>query len=205
MRIPERDGWENLSRRVTKFTPPDPPKTRRSTATRARLLAAAAELFLARGYEAVSILDVAERAGVTKGGLYGHFRTKGQMLVEVIRWKYHEFENSAEFVQALQDPKTAIHLLWGKDGLDVRLLVTDAAAAARHDDDVRAGMAALDRDRCAAVAHRLEDVPSDAEAVAWIILALASGVGTREALGVKTPTAARLEPVLIRLIDALLD
>jgi AcrR family transcriptional regulator len=148
--------------------------------------------------------DVADRAGLTKGGLYGHFRSKGQMLVEVIRWKYREFESSPAFVEALTDPKTAVGLLWSDNGLDVRLLVTDAAAAARHDADVLAGMAALDAERRAAVASRLEGLPADAEAVAWLILALASGIGLREAIGVRRPDATRLEPALARLIDALL-
>ena len=193
-----------MSREVTRFTPPDPPKTRRSIATRERLLKAAAELFLADGYDAVSMNDVADRAGLTKGGLYGHFRSKGQMLVEVIRWKYQEFEQSPSFVAAITDPRTAVGLLWSEAGLDVRLLVTDASAAARHDPDVLAGMAALDADRCAAVASRLEGLPADGGAIAWLILALACGIGMRESIGVIRPDAARLEPALHRLISALL-
>ena len=194
-----------MSRAVTTFTPPDPPKTTRSTATRARLLQAAADLFLANGYEAVSMNDVADRAGITRAGLYRHYRSKGQLLVDVIRWKYRQFEQAPAFLDAIAEPKSAISLLWSDDGRDVRLLVTDAAAAARHDPEVLAGMAALDADRRAAVTSRLEGLPADAEAVAWLILGLASGIGMREAIGTPRPDAARLEPALARLIDALLD
>lgn len=193
-----------MSREVRRFTPPEPPKTRRSGATRERLLKAAAELFLAHGYDAVSMNDVAEQAGVTKGGLYGHFRSKGQMLVEAIRWKHLQFEGSAEFAQDLVDPKTGIGLLWSAAGLEGRLLGVDAAAAARHDPDVLAGMTALNADRYAAVVEHLRDHTSDPEAVAWLILAFAAGIGVREAFGVQRPDAARLEPALARLIDALL-
>lgn len=193
-----------MSGQITAFTAPDPPKTRRSTATRGRLLHAAAELFLARGYEAVSMNEVADGAGLTKGGVYGHFRSKGQLLVEVIRCKYREFEHSPAFVEALADPKTAISLLWSDDGRDVRLLVTDAAAAARHDADVHAGMAALEAERDSAVTNRLEGLPAGAEAVGWLIQSLASGIGVREAIGVRRPDPHVLEPALARLIDALL-
>lgn len=194
-----------MSREVTSFTPPNPPKTTRSTATRARLLRAAADLFLAGGYEAVSINDVADRAGLTRAGLYRHFRSKGQLLVEVIRWKYREFEQTPAFLKAIADPNSAASLLWNEDGYDVRLLVTDAAAAARHDPEVLAGMSALDAARREAVTRRLEGRAVDAEAVAWLILGLASGIGMREAIGAARPEAGRLEPAIARVMGALLD
>ena len=193
-----------MNRAVTTFTPPDPPKTRRSTASRLRLLGAAAELFLAHGYNAVSVNDIAERAQLTKGGFYGHFRSKGQLLVAVIRWKYQEFEQSAPFAAALSAPTSGIATMWSPEGLDVRLLVADATAAARHDPQVLAGMAALDAERFAAVAERLQGRSGDADVIAWLVLALASGIGMREAIGVRVPDLARLEPVVERLAAALL-
>jgi AcrR family transcriptional regulator len=168
------------------------------------VLEAASELFLAHGYTAVAMQDVAERAGLTKGGLYGHYRSKGQLLVEVIRWQYLQFESSPGFAKAISESKTAVSLLWSREGLGVRLLTVDAAAAARHDPDVLAGMAALDRERAAAVDKRLEEVPPGAQAVEWLVLALAAGIGMREAWGVRTPEQGELEQTVARLIDALL-
>lgn len=51
----------------------------RSEATRAQLLAVARELFADPGYDATPIDLVAERAGVTKGALYHHFKNKREL------------------------------------------------------------------------------------------------------------------------------
>ena len=52
---------------------------------RAELLAAAAELFFQQGYRNTTTEQIARRAGVTKGALYFHFRTKETLLVELVR------------------------------------------------------------------------------------------------------------------------
>lgn len=56
----------------------------RGLATRARLLAAAEELFTRRGFDGTSIGDVAERAGVGVGTVYHHFPDKRAMLLELV-------------------------------------------------------------------------------------------------------------------------
>ena len=59
---------------------PDTPPDRRSERTRAAALAAFAGLLMERGYDAVSVAGVAERAGVGRSTLYEHFRTKDALL-----------------------------------------------------------------------------------------------------------------------------
>ena len=56
----------------------------RGVATRRRLLQAAEPLFSRRGYEATSMADVAERAGVGVGTLYHHFPDKRSLLLALI-------------------------------------------------------------------------------------------------------------------------
>jgi AcrR family transcriptional regulator len=53
--------------------------------TRQRLLAAAQELMEAGGCAAVSVVAIAERAGVAAGTLYRHFPSKEELFVEVFR------------------------------------------------------------------------------------------------------------------------
>ena len=48
--------------------------------TRQRILDAATELFIERGYEATSLREIAERVGVTKAALYYHFPGKEDLL-----------------------------------------------------------------------------------------------------------------------------
>jgi AcrR family transcriptional regulator len=59
----------------------------RGTDTRNRLLDVAGELFAQRGYDATSVANICERAGVTKGAFYHHFVTKQQVFLDLRdRW-----------------------------------------------------------------------------------------------------------------------
>jgi len=55
----------------------------RRAATIAAIISAAGELFTARGFDAASIDDIADRAGVAKGAVYHHFESKEQIFVRV--------------------------------------------------------------------------------------------------------------------------
>jgi TetR/AcrR family transcriptional repressor of nem operon len=50
-----------------------------------KFLDAATELFLAYGFQACTIEDIADKAGVVKGSFYNHFKSKEALAVEVIR------------------------------------------------------------------------------------------------------------------------
>jgi AcrR family transcriptional regulator len=65
------------------------PRTSR-VGTRQEILATALDLFLAQGYEATSLREIAERLEITKAALYYHFPAKEQIAVELSR----EFFNS---------------------------------------------------------------------------------------------------------------
>jgi AcrR family transcriptional regulator len=56
----------------------------RGRATRAKLLAAAEELFTRHGYDGTSMGDVSRRAGTSVGTLYHHFADKRAMLLELL-------------------------------------------------------------------------------------------------------------------------
>jgi AcrR family transcriptional regulator len=55
----------------------------RRAATIAAILRAAAHLFRAHGFNATSIDDIAARAGVAKGAVYHHFKSKEQIFARV--------------------------------------------------------------------------------------------------------------------------
>ncbi len=58
------------------------PRAEKRARTRAALLDAAAELFAARGFRHVSVDEIAERAGLTKGAVYDHFEDKEALFAE---------------------------------------------------------------------------------------------------------------------------
>lgn len=52
--------------------------------TRARVLDAARDLFVERGYAGTSVRDIAEHLGMTKGALYYHFSSKEDLLYALV-------------------------------------------------------------------------------------------------------------------------
>ena len=60
-------------------------RAERSAERRAAIVEAAMDEFIARGFAATRLDDVAKRAGVAKGTLYLHFKDKESMFEELIR------------------------------------------------------------------------------------------------------------------------
>ncbi len=52
--------------------------------TKEAILTEALKLFAARGYEAVSVADIAEKLHITKGALYRHYKNKRDILEQII-------------------------------------------------------------------------------------------------------------------------
>ena len=59
-------------------------KQERALRTRTAILAAAAEVFEERGYQAATITEILTAAGVTKGALYFHFQSKEELAQGVL-------------------------------------------------------------------------------------------------------------------------
>ena len=59
-------------------------RSERARQTRRRMLGSARELFVAQGYTATTMERIADEAGVAVQTLYYSFRTKGQLLCEVV-------------------------------------------------------------------------------------------------------------------------
>ena len=57
-----------------------------STQTKERILAAAKELFLARGYAATTVDTICEKAELTKGSVYYFFDSKEDLGLAVLEW-----------------------------------------------------------------------------------------------------------------------
>lgn len=78
------------------------------SATRARILDAASELFYARGIGATSADRIIERVGVTKVTFYRHFRTKSDLVVAYLE---RQASGEREWVQGVRrkgDPRGSL-------------------------------------------------------------------------------------------------
>jgi AcrR family transcriptional regulator len=56
----------------------------RESASRTRILNAAAEVFREKGFTGTRVIDIARRAGFTSGALYGYFDSRADLLAEAI-------------------------------------------------------------------------------------------------------------------------
>ena len=59
-------------------------RTEQRDQTRARLLDAADEVFVERGFHAASVDEVAERAGFSKGAVYSNFENKDELFLALL-------------------------------------------------------------------------------------------------------------------------
>lgn len=174
----------------------EPPLTPKAVATRDRLLEIATQAFIERGYAAVSLRDIAVAAEVTKGAIYGHFRSKGQILVEVVRRLQAELDENIHFSDEYD-------LFLRPESARLRALQVDAAAAARHDPDVASGITELYAERTRWVLDNIGEAYDDPATTYFIITAISNGIGMEEAYGHNTPSAeafartlgAMLEPI----------
>jgi AcrR family transcriptional regulator len=70
---------------------PAGPKARR---TRAQLIAAAMSLFAEHGYQATSVAQIAEEAGVSLGTFYQYFRNRGEVLGALMNESLRQMETN---------------------------------------------------------------------------------------------------------------
>lgn len=96
-----------------KKAPAKPPQVRRRTAVRRReLIAAAARLFAARGYYAVTVDDLGEALGISGPALYRHFPSKQALLVAVFDQVIEiQREHLSEALADATDPSSALEAM----------------------------------------------------------------------------------------------
>ena len=83
---------------------PRPPQGRDAQATRDRLVSAATELFAARGFDGVSVAQIAQRAGVTKALINYHFGGKHKLYLTIMTATFSEIVERVERLAASNRP-----------------------------------------------------------------------------------------------------
>jgi AcrR family transcriptional regulator len=77
--------------------------------THARLLEAAEELFIKKGIEEVTIEDVAETAGFSRGAFYSNFKSKDELICAVLDARYNR--NNGEIERLFADEMSPMERL----------------------------------------------------------------------------------------------
>jgi AcrR family transcriptional regulator len=116
-------------------------------------VAAALAEFTEKGYEAATVTDIAERAGVTTGALYAHFDGKLALLLPALGITPAS-EMMKDLAEVAAQPRPEVAHLFSENISavpdDATLLLLDAVVAARRDrrvaDALRAGFAAYEEE-----------------------------------------------------------
>ena len=161
------------------------PKGDKRSRTRARLIEAARELIREKGYARTTLQDVATRAGMTSGAIYGNFKNRDELFVALaeaswapIRPKIKSDSTFAEKMRALADATLAAlpdrrHAAVGR--------LTGMAYAMTH-DELRARVHEITAQHFAAGASWLRSVaderelPMPAEHLVRVLHALMEGL-----------------------------
>lgn len=53
-------------------------------------------LFATKGYHSTAMQEIAENAGISKGGIYNHFSSKNELLVEIYRYYYKQIKEKMD-------------------------------------------------------------------------------------------------------------
>jgi AcrR family transcriptional regulator len=133
--------------------------------TRQLVLDAAERLFLANGFGATSLEDIAREAGFSKGAVYSNFAGKTDLFFAIVEGQFVEL--SAQLREAVttaaQDPASQLAAVgrWYERFLTVEAgwsrSLPELAAIAAQDDAARARFAALLQSVEAAITDLLED------------------------------------------------
>jgi AcrR family transcriptional regulator len=139
---------------VSQETVSDPPRTRE------RILDAALALFADKGYEAISMREIAEQLGITKAALYYHFDSKADIVRAMLADTERRVAELAAWAQ--EQPCTPglsrqvlarwSDIMQARGLAAFRFMVTNRAVIDELSADRREGMHACMGDLCAALA-----------------------------------------------------
>ena len=164
----------------------------RKAETRARLLAAGADLFADRGIDGVSVDAVAEAAGRTSGAVYAHFGSKQGLLLAVLdAWKQSVLTVLFAEVAITDSPLGQLAAVWdnignnpGTDSERWSLLEHELWLRAARDPEVASALRARDADARRHSSHELSrwasrvgvEPVADPDDLATLVKALLTGL-----------------------------
>lgn len=78
---------------------------------RARILSEAARLFVEYGYNGISMREIAEAVGVSKAGLYYHYRDKEDLFLAILTGALDDLERIVQRARQEPDTRAQVQLL----------------------------------------------------------------------------------------------
>jgi AcrR family transcriptional regulator len=189
-------------------------------ATRDRLLDSAAAVFAEKGYDRAGVQEIARRAGLTTGAIYGRFTGKADLLQAAIEsrttdelddlFAQHRFEGHASDIL-----RTVGSHLVAEDCPDDShaegALLLEAFVAARRDPEVRIQLERLVEERASVLSELVEeakldgsiDLDLDTKSLVRFCHAVGLGFLLYDAISISLPGAEPWEQLINRLVGAI--
>ena len=183
-------------------------------ATKAALIELASELFVERGYAQTSIRHISRHASVTSGAIYGHFRSKAELLAEVINLRRAEqleadtigLSPDVDYIETLTRQGRRL-----KKRRGLRALIVQGAAAAQTDEETRnrlreeqLGHISVWTEGYKRERQRLGIHPAvDIDTAVLVIWAVELGLGVLEGVGIEPRSAPAWADIQNRIARSL--
>ena len=185
--------------------------------TRERLIRAAIEVFLEKGYGGTRVQDIARRAGFTSGALYVHFPSRTALLDEaIIREGDTILRSMVTSLEQVDPGEGRIAQMLSKfstiEPTDLDRLLLEALALASRDPEAREMLAeplgsfvgTVRRQVTASQAGGLLDADLDPEALTYVMMSWVFGAVMTKSLALIEVTAAQVRAVGDRMTVGLL-
>ncbi|WGY72881.1 TetR/AcrR family transcriptional regulator [Burkholderia cepacia] len=186
-------------------------RVQRRSVTRERLIGAARVIFAEKGYVAASVEDIAVAAGHTRGAFYSNFRSKTDMLFELLRRDHDEAAAALQRIANTHDSadgaQHAMLAYWRRCTARhaPRLMWLEAQLQAARDPQFRARFGAFLRDRQALAVACIDayavragvSLPLPAQVLALGLTALCDGVQSCSAVDAWGTDDALADAVLV--------
>lgn len=126
----------------------------KSASTRGRILEAAIECLIELGYSGTTTVEVAERAGVSRGAMLHHYPSKAELLYAAMEYLHvKRLDDLRKEVSGFSDAddvvEVAVNLFWEMAKHPYYFAMQELIVAARTDEELRRTLLPL--------AHRFED------------------------------------------------
>jgi AcrR family transcriptional regulator len=184
--------------------------TGRSSAS-ARILDAAARRIVTAGAASVSLQDVADEAGVSKGLIHYHYHDKDALLARLVDWASDGLIAREHDALATVTPQTAVDTLWGwlEGELErghIRLLVELSQSASEIVRQASARSAERRRDAATATIETIFEALGlrpriPAPLLAEVVVAFVDGLATRAALPLPAPLRIAFDVLWLSLLS----
>ncbi len=146
-----------------------PTQAERRLSTQTKLLQAAVECLGERGYAGTTVVDVQQRAGVSRGALQHYWPSRAALVVDAVKALFDSMAAKLRSDMADRAPaiaqadaaeriQLAIDLLWSSFDSSLFRSELELWIAARHDPELRELIVGHDRDLGAEIARLCQDL-----------------------------------------------